>query len=89
MVGVAKSMIKKADNLEDLKNMLQIYNSTPSETSGVSPAAMLMSRRIRTSLPTVRRSEFVPSSTIERAKRRKLDKATQTKRHYDKTANAH
>ena len=86
MVGVAKSLIKKSESLEELRTMLQIYNSTPSVTTGVSPAEMLMSRKIRTSLPMVGHPGFVPSSTIKKAEKRKFEKATQTKLHYDKTA---
>ena len=86
MVGVAKSLIKKSDNLEELKTMLQIYNSTPSVTTGVSPAEMLMGRKIRTSLPMMGRPGFVPLATIKKAEKKKFEKDIQTKIYYDKSA---
>ena len=86
MVGVAKSLIKKAENMEELRRMLQVYNSTPSVTTGVSPAEMLMGRKIRTNLPMVERPGFIPMETIRRAERRKSNKDVQTKMHYDKSA---
>ena len=66
--------------------MLQIYNSTPSVTTGVSPAEMLIGRRMRTSLPMVGHPGFVPLATIKKAERKKFDKDIQTKIHYDKSA---
>ena len=86
MVGVAKSLIKKSENLEELRTMLQIYNSTPSMTTGVSPAEMLIGRKLRTSLPMVGHHSFVPLATIRKAERRKFNKNIQTKAHYDKSA---
>ena len=86
MVGVAKSLIKKSENVEDLKKMLQIYNSTPSVTTGVSPAEMLMGRKIRTSLPMIGKPGFVPQTMIKRAERKKINRDIQTKIHYDKSA---
>ena len=86
MVGVAKSLIKKSENMEDLKKMLQIYNSTPSVTTGVSPAEMLMGRKIRTSLPMMGRPGFVPQATIKKAEQKKINRDIQTKIHYDKSA---
>ena len=86
MVGVAKSLIKKSDNTEELKMMLQIYNSTPSMTTGVSPAEMLIGRRMRTSLPMMGRPGFVPLATIKKAERKKFNEDIRTKIHYDRTA---
>ena len=75
MVGVAKALIKKSDSESNLKSMIQIYNSTPSSDTGVSPAEMLMQRKLRTCLPTMNRSKFVPQSKIHTAERRKMEKA--------------
>ena len=86
MVGVAKALIKKSNNESNLKSMLQIYNSTPSSDTGISPAEMLMQRKLRTCLPTMTKSKFVPQSKIRVAERRKFQKAIQTKHQYDRTA---
>ena len=56
MVGVAKSLIKKSDNESNLRKMIQVYNSTPSSETGVSPAEMLMQRKLKTCLPTLNSS---------------------------------
>ena len=66
--------------------MIQIYNSTPSSDTGVSPAEMLMQRKLKTCLPTVNSSKFVPQSRIHTAERRKMEKARKTRLHYDRTA---
>ena len=86
MVGVAKALIKKSNNESNLKSMVQIYNSTPSSDTGISPAEMLMQRKLRTCLPTVNKSRFVSQSKIRVAEKRKLQRAIRTKHHYDKTA---
>ena len=86
MVGVAKSLIKKSSGESNLKSMIQIYNSTPSSTTGISPAEMLMQRKIRTCLPTMNKSKFVPQQKIQTAEQRKLQKSRSTKIQYDRTA---
>ena len=86
MVGVAKSLIKKSSGESNLRSMLQIYNSTPSTTTGISPAEMMMQRKIRTCLPTMNKSKFIPQQKIRTAEQRKLQKSRETKIWYDKTA---
>jgi hypothetical protein len=86
MVGAAKSLIKKSSGESNLRSMLQIYNSTPSTTTGISPAEMMMQRKIRTCLPTMNKSKFIPQQKIRMAEQRKLQKSRETKIWYDKTA---
>ena len=86
MVGVAKSFIKKANNIENLRMMLQVYNSTPSTETGVSPAEMLMQRKMKTCLPTLNKPKFIPQSTIRTASKKRIENANKTKYYYDKTS---
>ena len=86
MVAVAKSMIKKADSLSNLGRMVQIYNATPSVETGVSPAEMLMQRKLRTCLPTLSSPTFVSPEKIKLAAERKRQNAEYIKKKYDSTA---
>ena len=86
MVAVAKSMIKKAKTSVHLQSMVHVYNATPSPKLKVSPSEMLMQRRLRSYLPTVRNSGFVPRNDIWRATHRKRQMALKTKLEYDRTA---
>ena len=86
MVSVAKSMIKKAESFVHLQAMVQVYNATPSPKLKVSPSEMLMQRRMRSFLPTVRSGGFVPRGDVVRATERKRQMALKTKVEYDKTA---
>ena len=86
MVGVAKAMIKKATNEVELQEMVHVYNSTPSPKLAVCPSEMLMQRRLRSFLPTLQSSGFVPHENIRRATERKRTNAMQTKTVYDKSA---
>ena len=63
MVSVAKSMIKKAESFVHLQAMVQVYNATPSPKLKVSPSEMLMQRRMRSFLPTVRSGGDVVRAT--------------------------
>ena len=49
-VGIAKNLIKKAANFEEIQRMLQLYNNTPTGSSR-SPAQLFFSRKLRTNLP--------------------------------------
>ena len=86
MVAVAKSMVKKASDLADVGIMVMVYNATPSVHTGVSPAEMLMQRKLRTCLPTLSSPEFVPSEKIVKATEKKRQHATEIKAKYDRTA---
>ena len=86
MVAVAKAMIKKARNGADLQEMVHVYNFTPSPKLAVCPSEMLMQRRLRSFLPTVQSSGFVPHENIERATERKRKNAIKTKNEYDRSA---
>ena len=86
MVSVAKSMIKKASSLADIGIMVMVYNSTPSVHTGVSPAEMLMQRKLRTCLPTLSSPRFVPSEKIIQAAEKNRQHATKIKAKYDSTA---
>ena len=86
MVAVAKNMIKKASNLDELQKMVQVYNATPSSETQVSPAEMLLRRKIRTCLPMVASSKFVPISVVEQAAEKRRENAIKKKQHYDKSA---
>ena len=63
-----------------------MYNSTPSPKLAICPSEMLMQRRLRSFLPTVQSSGFVPHENIKRATERKRRNAMQTKNDYDKSA---
>ena len=86
MVAVAKSMIKKASSLPDIGIMVMVYNATPSVQTGVSPAEMLMQRKLRTCLPTLSSPRFVPSEKIIQAAEKNRQHATKIKAKYDSTA---
>ena len=86
LVAVAKSLIKKAKSESDLDRMIQLYNSTPSALTGVSPAEMLMQRKIRTCLPTVNKPGFISSKRIKEATERKRINDEKVKIRYDKSA---
>ena len=62
-VGIAKNMIKKAANFEEVQRMLQLYNNTPTGSSR-SPAQLFFSRKIRTNLPVLD-GNFEPLSKEE------------------------
>ena len=85
-VGLAKDMIKKAANLDDLQRMLQLFNSTPTSSSK-SPAELLFSRRMRTNLPTLD-SNFKPltNDEIKEAIAIRTKKMQDRKVSYDKSA---
>ena len=63
-----------------------VYNSTPSVHTGVSPAEMLMQRKLRTCLPTLSSPRFVPSEKIMKAAEINRQHATKIKAKYDSTA---
>ena len=86
LVAVAKSLIKKAESEGDLDRMIQLYNSTPSALTGVSPAEMLMQRKIRTCLPTVNKPGFVSPKRIKDATERKRMSDEKVKMRYDRSA---
>ena len=51
-VGIAKNLIKKGANFEEIQRMLQLYNNTPN-TSTRSPSELFFGRKLRTNLPTL------------------------------------
>ncbi|KAK3919719.1 hypothetical protein KUF71_008846 [Frankliniella fusca] len=85
-VGIVKSMLKKCfrDPKATLQNCLLQYRITPITGLGASPAQLLMSRQLRSSLP-IHVSKLKPS-VIPNVKTLLSQKSDLTKNYYDKTA---
>ena len=85
-VQVAKMMIKKAANEEEIKQMLQQYNSAPN-SSGLSPYSMMFGRTVQTTLPMLESAfKQVPQKDIDAAQHKKNEKLLSCKKNFDKTA---
>lgn len=83
-VKIVKALMKKAqDGQEDFQRSLMIYRSAPLE-NGLSPAQMLMGRRIRTNLP-INEILLTPGGA-HKIKARKQEQKEKHKMQHDKKA---
>ena len=83
-VKIIKGIMKKAhDGNEDFHKSLLIYRSAPLQ-NGLSPAQMLMGRRIRTNLP-MHENLLKPKGAVKVRQAKEEEKVKQKKRH-DKSA---
>lgn len=82
-VKIIKNMMKKAEDRDDFQQSLLIYRSTPLQ-NGLSPAQMLMGRRIRSNLP-VSEDLLTPKGASQVRKDKERQKQRQKHLH-DRTA---
>lgn len=82
-VKTVKGLMKKAEDRDDFQKSLLIYRSTPLQ-NGLSPAQMLMSRRIRSNLP-INEDLLTPKGANKVRKEKERQKEKQ-KRLHDRTA---
>lgn len=82
-VKIVKGLMKKSEDRDDFQKSLLIYRSAPLE-NGLSPAQMLMGRRIRSNLP-VSEDLLTPKGASKVRKERERQKVKQKQLH-DRTA---
>lgn len=82
-VKIVKNLMKKSEDRSDFQKSLLIYRSTPLQ-NGLSPAQMLMGRRIRSNLP-VNEDLLTPKGAHKVRKAKEEQKAKQKQLH-DRTA---
>ena len=85
-VGIAKSIIKKADDLKNLQQMLMNYNQAPN-SSGLSPSQLMFRRAIRSNLPVLDTNlKQIPDAEMEAAIERKTEKMTKQTKIFNQNA---
>ena len=86
-VGIIKQMLKKCKESGDdpYLALLELRN-TPLTGIGYSPAELLMSRRLRTSVPM--RSDLLQPKVVEDARERLLQRQSNHKQYYDRGTRA-
>nr|XP_022906822.1 uncharacterized protein K02A2.6-like [Onthophagus taurus] len=82
-VGIAKNIIKKANNLKDIYSGLLEYRCTPVAGLKYSPSEILMSRVLRSKLPTIK-NILIPKVTYKNAYIEQKQKQQRVKERYDK-----
>nr|XP_054606603.1 uncharacterized protein K02A2.6-like [Nothobranchius furzeri] len=82
-VKIIKTLMKKAQDREDFQKSLLIYRSTPLQ-NGMSPAQMLMGRRIRSNLPV--NEDLLTPKTAHKVKEAKDGQKVKQKQLHDRKA---
>ena len=73
-VSIGKNIIKKADDLKNIQQMVMNYNQAPN-SSGLSPSQLMFRRSIRTNLPVLDTNlKQVPDAEMEAAIGKKTEK---------------
>lgn len=82
-VKTVKSMMKKAQDRDDFQKSLLIYWSAPLQ-NGLSPAQMLMGRRIRSNLPVS--EDLLTPKSAHKVRQAKKEQKVKQKQLHDRTA---
>lgn len=82
-VKTVKTMMKKAEDRDDFQTSLLIYRSTPLQ-NGLSPAQMLMGRRIRSNLPV--NEDLLTPKNAHKVRNAREEQKVKQKQLYDRTA---
>ncbi|KAB0796868.1 hypothetical protein PPYR_10929 [Photinus pyralis] len=84
-VGIAKLIIKKCNNVNEINEALLDYRATPVAGVDYSPSQILMSRLLNTNLP-IKQELLKPKVVYEDAYSKLSDRNVQIKLNYDKKA---
>ena len=82
-VKTVKGLMKKNEDRDDFQKSLLIYRSTPLQ-NGLSPAQMLMGRRIRSNLPIS--EDLLTPKGAHKIRKEKVKQREEQKRLHDRTA---
>lgn len=82
-VKTVKTMMKKAEDRDDFQTSLLIYRRTPLQ-NGLSPAQMLMGRRIRSNLPV--NEDLLTPKNAHKVRNAREEQKVKQKQLYDRTA---
>lgn len=74
------SRSRKSDWKEDLKIFISNYHATPQSTTGISPAELMLNRKIRNKLPSMSLTQVENESLADRIKIRSADMKEYTDR---------